>query len=90
MNKTNGMFHRAQRFYGSKKGALCILAFVKGASVPQTIAETFAKGSKTKIENFDAVQIPPENNKVAASVKLDKDFLITAVGFKLGRKRSAD
>jgi hypothetical protein len=79
LSKSKGMFHRAQRTYGSQKGAMCILAFVKGASVPQTIKETFAKGSKIKIEDFDAVQIGPDNNIVAASVKLDKDFLITAV-----------
>ncbi len=79
LNKNNGMFHRAQRFYGAPNGTMCILAFVKGATVPQIIEETFAKGSKTKIANFDAVQIPPQNNQVAASVKMDTDFLITSV-----------
>ena len=79
LNEGNGIFHRAQRFYKSKNGALCILAFVKGAGVQETIAETFAKGNKIKIKNFNAVQIPPNNNIVASSVKLDNDFLITAV-----------
>ena len=79
--KGNSMFHRAQRFYSSKRGALCILAVVKGAGVPVTIKETFAKGSKINIEKFDAVQIIPDNNSVAASVKLGQDLLATAVVF---------
>ena len=81
LTKDTGMFHRAQRFYSSKKGALCILAVVKGAGVPVTIEETFAKGSKINIEKFDAVQIIPDNNSVVASVKLGQDFLTTAVVF---------
>lgn len=79
LTKDNGMFHRAQRFYGSKNGALCILAVVKGAGVPLTIEETFAKGSKINLEEFDAVQIIPDNNSVVASVKLGQDLLATAV-----------
>jgi hypothetical protein len=78
--KGNSMFHRAQRFYSSEKGALCILAVVKGAGVPVTIKETFAKGSKINIEKFDAVQIILDNNSVSASVKLGQDLLVTAVG----------
>jgi hypothetical protein len=79
LSKDNGIFHRSQRSYSSKGGAMCIVAIVKGSGVPKTIDETFVKGRKIKIENYEAVQIPPEGNAVAASVKLGPDFLVTAV-----------
>jgi hypothetical protein len=79
LSKDDGMFHRSQRSYGSKRGTTCLVAIVKGSGVPKTIDETFAKGRKIKIENYDAVQILPEANVLAASVKLGPDFLVTAI-----------
>ena len=81
IEKGQGYFYRAQRAYNSDNGAMCMLGFVRGATVPSTIIATFSKGKKTKIRKYDAVEIPPGNSIVAASVKISEDFLITAIVF---------
>lgn len=80
-SEPDGLFARVQRFYSNSSGAMCILAFVNGATVPTTIVETFAKGEQIKIKGFDAVSIGMDASSSAASIKFDEETLVTAVVF---------
>jgi hypothetical protein len=71
-DKYGSVFHRAQRWYESEQ-ALLAIAIIEG------FMETLPIGEKTTIQGFDAMLFPPDNNMVAASVKLGPNCRATAI-----------